>query len=109
MFNIDHIPEFDQTVEVRMPRDDGVETQTFKARFRVIPDEEEETGRLNWVAQAKARLRARIVSFDDIVDGKGKAIPFDDALLDRMLAREDVRIALFEAYANGLTEARTGN
>lgn len=109
MFNIDHIPEFDHTVEVRMPQNDRVETQTFKARFRVLPDEEEEPRTLNWVAQAKARLRARIVSVDDIVDGSGKVVPFGDGLLDRMLAREDVRIALFEAYADGLTEARTGN
>lgn len=108
MFNIDHVPEFNQTVEVRVPHGDGFETQSFKARFRVISDEDEETS-MNWVEDAKNRLRARIVHVEDVVGGDGKPVEFSSGLLERMLGREDIRVALLSAYAKGMFEARAGN
>ncbi|UWQ92983.1 hypothetical protein K3727_09460 [Rhodobacteraceae bacterium M382] len=108
MFNIDQTPEFTRTVDCRVPSGDSFETQTFLATFRVIADDDQG---IDWTSLegVKDHLRARIVSFDDLCDAKGKPVAYSEATRETMLALPYVRGGLLRTYTLGITEARAGN
>lgn len=109
MFNIDETPQFWTSVEVQTPVDDGFRTDTFRARFKVVDDDELEALEPDQTLNFKDQLRIMITDLDEIVDEKGASIPFSTELLDRVLSKQHVRIALFKAYSAAITKERAGN
>lgn len=85
--------EADWPVNIPVPQDGGkIQKQKVILRFRTVPD-----GDLIEMGQgaeaAKAGLRAVVVGF-----GKAEEQTFSPALLDLMLERAYVRLALIAAY-----------
>ena len=108
MFNITAKPEFTHTVHVLTPIDGGHREDTFKARFRVIDDEEQQTN-FHRIGEVKDYLRKLVVGMEDLVDEQSKPIPYSDEVRDQMLALPHVRLALLKTYNEALTKARLGN
>ena len=109
MFNVDDDPQFWTTVEVRVPVDDGHKIETFRARFKVLDDAELERLQTDQDLTAKDLLRLLTTDLGDIVDKDGKAIEFSAGLLDRMIGKQHVRIAMHTAYSKGVVKAAAGN
>lgn len=108
MFNITETPEFTHIVHVQTPVDGGHREDTFKARFRVIDDEDQKANFYK-VGEVKDYLRKLLISMDDLADGQKKPIPYSDEVRDKMLALPHVRMALLKTYNEALTKARVGN
>lgn len=97
---IDAAPLFWTDVKVTLP---GEEPEIFRARFKVVEipaTDSEET--------IEAFLRRVLIDVDDIIDGDEPAT-LDEALIERLVARPDIRVALFRAYHEGLAAAARGN
>jgi len=107
MFNITKKPEFTHTVTVLEPTDGGHTETDFKARFRVISDEEKNEFLKD--GGTPAFLKAIIVSFEDIVGDDDKPMPYNDALRDQMIAIPYVNLALVNTYIRAVLKARVKN
>ncbi|MDK3072770.1 hypothetical protein QO034_06580 [Sedimentitalea sp. JM2-8] len=107
MLKITDTPEFTHTVRVQTPVDGGHREDTFKCRFRVVEDDENDAGFT--VDAVKARLRRIIVSMEDLADENGKPVPYSDEVRDRVLNLPHARIALLRAYAAAFAKERAGN
>jgi hypothetical protein len=108
MFNITDTPEFTHTVKVQSPVDGGHREDTFKARFKVVDDEDMKTD-FYQVGAVKDYLRRILVSMEDLVDEHKKPVPYSDQVRDQMLALPHVRLALLKTYNEALAQARRGN
>ena len=53
--------------------------------------------------------RAAVVTLHDLVDGDGKELPFTPEILEDLLGRPYVRLAMLEAYSRGLVKSLAGN
>ena len=109
MFNVDANPEFTHTVRVQVPVDGGHEEQTFKARFRLVEDDVNESVNFNRPSEIIEYLRTIIVSFDDLADKDKKPIQYNDSVRDQMLKMAHVRIALLRTYRDARSKERLGN
>ena len=109
MFNIDSKPVFRETVRVPIAGIAGSTTETFQAAFRLL-DIAVFTGfDLSDPAGVRGLLEQAIVGLDDIVDEAGAAVPYDDALRDRLIGKLNVRMALVAAYVEGSVRVAQGN
>lgn len=87
--------EADWPVAASVPQDGGqVEEQTFTVRFKLLTDEEFDAVNAH-KEPAKELIRRSVVGF-----GKEESSPFSTELLEKMLARGYLRIALNKAYGN---------
>jgi len=109
MFNIDEKPVFTRTVTTMVPKGEGHEPQTFKATFNALDDEEIDGVPVGDTEKVKVLLRKMVTGLEDIADAAGEAVPFSDELLEFMLKKSYVRIALLNAYFSGTVEGRSGN
>ncbi|PCH71944.1 MAG: hypothetical protein COC12_07000 [Rhodobacteraceae bacterium] len=108
MFNIAETPEFTHTVHVLTPVDGGHREDTFKARFKVVDDEENKADFYK-VGEVKDYLRGLLVGMEDLVDEQKNPVPYSDSVRDQMLALPHVRLALLKTYNQALAKARVGN
>lgn len=109
MFDVTTKPEFTHTVTVMVPTDGGHSESDFKARFRVLEVTETDEFDLNNTDGLIAFLKAAVVSFDDLVNGKKEPVVYNNALRDQMLALPYVRLALLRTYMSAVTKARIKN
>ncbi len=109
MFNIDAKPTFTRTVTALVPRGEGVDPQSFKATFNVLDDEDIDGVPLGDVEKVKELLRKMVIGLDELVDAAENAVPFSDQVLELVLKKSYVRLALIKAYYSGADEGRTGN
>ncbi len=109
MFRIVDNPEFTHSVEVQVPVDGGWKAETLKARFRILPEAETDTGDLGAAEASKEYLRRVLVRLEDLVDEAGKALDYNDELRERVLALPHVRLALVRAYVRAQTRVVEGN
>jgi hypothetical protein len=108
MFVIDAAPTFTRTVDVKVPKGEGFETQSFQATFRVIEETEAETT-IGDTEPVKDMLRARIVSMDDLADANGKKVPYSETVREQVLNLPYVRLALIAVYNRALFGEIAGN
>jgi len=109
MFKIDHTPSFTRRVEIKVPADGGHERQDFNVTFRVLPDAEIEAFDMRTAAGEREFLAAAVTDFEDVEDEQGKALPYSDALRDRLIGLAYVRVALINAYYAALMGNRVKN
>lgn len=109
MFRIVERPEFTHEVPVQVPVDGGWKTEKLKARFRILPDEELDTGDLTQVEASKEYLRRIIVRLEDLADEAGQPLDYSDEVRERVLALPYARLALMRAFSLAQVKAREGN
>lgn len=109
MFKIETDPQFTHPVKVAMPTDGGFETQTFKARFRLLSADEMAKHELNTGPGQEVFLNCVIVALFDIVDDEGDEVPFSDAVLAKVVGSIPARNALLATYTAACTKAQAGN
>lgn len=94
-FRFNPRPEVSWPVEVNVPGADGVEKQSFTARFVVLPASERRA-----LAEDPQEALARIwIGWDDILDTQGKPIRFSEAARAQLLEYDYIVLALSQAYA----------
>lgn len=106
MFNITAQPEFSHVVAVLVPCDGGHREETLRARFRVVSTDETDTSTMEGI---EAFLKSVIVSLDELVDGGGEPVLYNNAVRDQVLALPYARLALLRAYMTAITKAKLGN
>ncbi len=109
MFKLVDQPEFTHDVAVMTPVDGGHKEETFKARFKVLPDEELKKHDLLSLDGQKALVRDVWVSASDIADDADKPLAWNDDLREQMLALPYVVIALLHTYTKAVTKQKAGN
>jgi len=109
MFKVEKNPEFTHDVTVNVPVDGGHEEQIFKARFRVLSNNELEKIDLDSDDGTTVLLKAIIVGMEDLIGEDEKPLTYNDALRDRMIAVGYIRLALIQTYRDAVTKARVGN
>ena len=109
MFNIDEKPTFTRTVTVQVPKGEGHDAQTFKASFNVLDDDEFDAITLGDAEKVKAMLRKMVCGMEDLANAVGEVVPFSEEILELMLRKSYVRVALVRAYYSGAIEDRAGN
>ncbi len=111
MFKVTTNPTFTHTVDVLVPIDGGHDRQSLKVTFRVIDSDEEQDDKhdLNTIAGSIAFCRDVVVSFDDMVDGENKPLPYSDDLRDQLLKKPYIRTPIARAYYDAVTKATLGN
>lgn len=109
MFRIVERPEFTHEVHVQVPVDGGYRTETMKARFRILPEAELDTGDLTQTEAGKEYLRRIVVRLEDLADASGQPLDYSDDLREAVLALPYARLALIRAYVAAQTRAREGN
>lgn len=109
MFNIDEKPEFTHTVKVPVPCDGGFREDEFKARFRALTEEELKAFDNASVEGHKDLLRAVVIDLLDVENEQNKVMTFSSALLENMLGRSNVRLAMLRTYTEAVVGVRRGN
>jgi hypothetical protein len=99
-------PVFTTDVTVKLP---GVETETFKATFAVMPISEFEKLDFSSSKQTADFLVATIRDVKEVEDEKRKAVPYSPELRAWLIDQPHIRGALFHAYVEGVTAANRGN
>ncbi|NCM96152.1 MAG: hypothetical protein GW948_02210 [Rhodobacterales bacterium] len=107
MFKINARPTF--TIEVPIALEGATDTQTLKATFRAIPDEEATAHDFNSAEGFKTFLRDVIVELHDLVDLEDKPLAYSVAVRDELLGWQHIRMALYRAYWAALSKGRSGN
>lgn len=109
MFTVTDNPTFTHPVKVSVPVDGGHERQDFRATFRMISAEEQDSFDLTTPEGTTGFLHAIIVELHDLVDDQGQPLPYSDRLRDRLLSFQIVRVALTQSYFGALKKAVEGN
>ncbi len=108
-FKLIENPEFTHDVAVMVPGDDGPREEKLRTRFRHLTDAEREPFDTQTDAGMKDFLRAAVVRFEDVVDDDDQPIDCDDALKERIIGVQYVRIGVYFGYFAGMGKARLGN
>ncbi len=106
MFKVNKTPTFTRDVEIVTPGDNGVEVQTLRTTFQVVPDIHTT---LTNDAQMIDYVKDRVATFHELVDENDTPIICDDDLCIAMIRRPDIRNALFKAYTKEIISAKAGN
>jgi hypothetical protein len=109
MFKIIDNPEFTHDVTVMVPVDGGHEEQTFKARYRILSDEDQDGFDVSTTDGLKGFLKKTLVALDDLAGSDDKPIEYNDAVRDHILSLPYARLALLRTYMTAVTKARAGN
>lgn len=109
MFKINAAPEFTHPVAVMVPQDDGHREETFKARFKVLPDDDVDGYDVSTKDGLKEFLRQVWLGASDIQDDDGQVVAWSIDLRDQLLGLPYVRLALLRTYMSALTKAKAGN
>ena len=109
MFKIATETTFTHPVKVMIPVDGGHEAADFRAKFLVLPSDREKDFDLATAEGSNGFLRAILVSADDVAGDDGEALPWSDALRDRLLQVPFVRTALTRTYFRAVQKAAEGN
>ena len=107
MFKINARPTF--TIDVPIALEGMAEPMVLKTTFRAISDEEALTHDFNSAEGFKAFLREVVVEMHDLVDDDDAPVSYSDAIRDRLLGWQHIRLGLQRAYWTALTKARLGN
>lgn len=94
------------TVKLSVPTESGFESQSFRARFLILPQSEREA-----IARdgGKAAMERVWTGWEEIADVDGKAIPFSEAMRSEFLEFDYVLTALASAYAKASMGLETKN
>ncbi|MEM5477173.1 hypothetical protein [Pacificibacter sp. AS14] len=110
MFKISQNHAFTHTVKVQTPIDDDeFRTDTFKARFKMLPSNEAEAFDLRSPEGTKDFVRAVVLSTEDILGEDNKPMPHTPELLEQLISVYAVRIEFVNTYFAAVTKARLGN
>lgn len=109
MFNVLNNPTFTRDVPVQVPSGDGFDEQSIKATFKALPDDEADAFDVSSKDGVKAFLRAAVVCLSDLEDEKGKPVAYSPEILESLLSRGYVRLALLTTYTRAQVQALTGN
>jgi hypothetical protein len=106
MFNIDSEPTVRAKIEIRLP---GEVPQDFTAAFRVLDVDTFNSFDLSDAESCRAFIQAIVIDLGDIVDGKGKNVPYSGELRDRLVNQPIIRAALVRSYVEEVGRAAQGN
>ncbi len=93
------------TVTVLVPADHGQDEQTCRVTFQLAPTEVLAEANTN----ADLLIEAVVARIDDLVDGDGRPLDWDDELRREVLTLPYVRMAVIKAYFASVSGARSGN
>ena len=109
MFKIEKNPTFAHEVKVQVPVDGGFETQSFKARFKLLTADALAEYDTSTTAGMNTFLKDVVVDLEDIVDDNNEPVPFSDRLRDQVIGSLPALNALFNTYISACSQARLGN
>lgn len=109
MFIVDRKPTFTHTVKVQVPVDGGFDTQTFKAKFNVLPVDEVKNYDLKSGSASTEFLIRAVDSMSDLADANGEPLSYNDDVRDALLGLAYVRLALTRTYFEAVSGAQVGN
>lgn len=102
-------PTFTHEVAVMQPVDGGHEEHSFKATFKMLPDDEFDDLDLRNLEGAREMVRRVLVGASDIVDGAGKPVEWSSEVRDWLINTTVTRSALILAYHAAVNKVRAGN
>lgn len=108
MFKLCVSHTYDWPVDVKVPDGGQYKTETFTARFKVIPQDRWDELVAGQNVDA-AVVKDVLVGWADIADEQGQPLPFDGSSLEQVLGVPYVRTALVQAYMASLAGAREKN
>jgi len=94
-FQFNPRPEVTTKVDVKTPTVNGLETQSFEARFLVLPSEE----RKALMEDPKEALQVIWLGWDGIQDIDKKPIPFSERVRRDFLEYDYIVMAVSQAYS----------
>lgn len=108
-FVVDLNPTFSHPVKVLVPVDGGHKEQQFRAKFRVMPVDEEAGFDLRTGSGSTEFLKKLVVEMSELVDASDQAVVYNDEVRDQLLRWPYVRAALTRTYYDAVGKAATGN
>jgi hypothetical protein len=109
VFHLTKDHTFTRDVRVLVPAQRGQISETLLVTFRTLNVDEIARFDLDTGEGTTKFLRAIVVHVDDITDENDQAIPYSDALRDRVIVTPFVRSALMRCYLDAIYPKPSGS
>lgn len=93
------------TVRLTVPSDDGLQQQSFRAQFLILPAKERQA----IADDPRAALRKIWLGWENIVDVEGTPVPFSETARDQLMEYDYVTIGVASAYERATAGIETKN
>lgn len=93
------------TVKVNAPGEEGIETQTFRAKFLILPEEERQALADN----PREAMRKVWLDWEGITDIDDQPVPFSDTARDQLMGYNYIALGLAAAYQRATAGIETKN
>lgn len=93
------------TVRLTVPTADGLQTQTFRAQFLILPAKERQA----LASDPRAALAKIWLGWEDIVDAEGTPVPFSETARDQLMDYDYVTFGVAAAYERATAGIETKN
>ncbi len=100
---------FDAPVEVTVPTAEGDVAMSFTAHFKALGAKASAAHDLATTAGTLSFFEAALVGWEGIVGEDGEPLAFSAEAREALTDSEFVTIPLYQAYRDGLAQARRGN
>jgi hypothetical protein len=104
-FRINPRPATWATVKVNAPGEDGIERQSFRARFLILPEEERQA----LAETPREAMRQVWLDWDGITDIDGKPVPFSETAREQLMGYSYITLGVAEAYQRATAGIETKN
>ncbi|ODR93524.1 hypothetical protein AUC70_11710 [Methyloceanibacter stevinii] len=109
MFKIIDEPKFTIPVTIKVPVDGGHKDETLTATFKVLKTETLAGFNMTTEQGTRDMLDAAVDRLDDLADGDGKPLEFNDEVKAAVLSLPYARAGLANAYYAAVTKVARGN
>jgi len=93
------------TVKVNAPGEDGIEVQSFRAKFLILPEEEREALACN----PREAMRKVWLDWEGITDIDGQPVPFSEKAREQLMGYSYIALGLAGAYQRATAGIETKN
>lgn len=93
------------TVKVNTPAEEGLDPQTFRAKFLILPEEERQA----IAGDPRAALRTVWLGWEGIEDVDGKPVPFSEKAREQLMGYGYITLGLANAYHRATAGIETKN
>ena len=93
------------TVKVNAPAEDGIEVQSFRAKFLILPEAERQA----IADDPREALRQVWLGWEGIEDIDGKPVPFSEKAREQLMGYSYITLGVAEAYRRATAGIETKN
>lgn len=93
------------TVKVNAPGEDGIEPQSFRAKFLILPEEERQA----IADDPREAMRKVWLGWEGIEDIDGKPVPFSEKAREQLMGYHYITLGLATAYQRATAGIETKN